>query len=290
MNHFKGSTLIIVLILTSLLGLSVIASFKIIHRNTQNINGEMHSHIARERAIEKVFNALGSVPNSANRNIYCTDEKGLKGFHEIRRALCVAHYPVNFSLLSSSIIDTSTVSQQKMPGFNFNQLFDKASPCDTIPFSWNERAPSGIQLGMTSVVSSQTCTIHDSQDINDLRVLSNLSISAPITTIAAAAPEDHATLAAIGFADINAVLSIETNSLIVAGGDLYIKTLANQSAKEYEVSLISSSGLVHIEQITGTLRLKAIARDRVFLPRNYQPSSEQLLLPPLLEILPFCLL
>ncbi|NMC63697.1 MAG: hypothetical protein GYA55_11095 [SAR324 cluster bacterium] len=289
MQRYKGTILILVLILSSLLGLSATITFRIIQNSLKNTAGELHSFAIRENTIEQAFKSLAAAKHPIERKLSCEETLSNQGFFEIHRSFCAAYFPANFSLLSRDIIDLGKSDISMLAGFDFNKIFSRKSSCPSIPFDWNGQSPSGMTLHKKSLVSSETCLATNLRPSSMIIIHSNLYTAAPLRLLATNEKELHSTLAVTGFIDVNSTLFLTENALIIAGGDLHIKNLASKPGLNIDVTIVSSSGQIHIEGIDPLINLKAIAREGVSLPTIYQSKSGHLLLPPLLEMLPYSL-
>ena len=72
-------------------------------------------------------------------------------------------------------------------------------------------------------------------------------------------------LGATGYLDINAKLLLSEDLLLVAGGDLHIKELSS-STEALTLTLVSASGVVSVEQVPASLRLKILAWRGILVP------------------------
>lgn len=82
--------------------------------------------------------------------------------------------------------------------------------------------------------------------------------------------------------EINTNLRIDQDTLIIAGGDLLIKSIESTAYPPVALTLVSATGTVQVESLTGSPRLRVIAWKGVELPSGIVATGNDLL-PPILD-------
>lgn len=265
----SGSALISVLMLCALFGLLALNIF----RSTQFIQAaqttEIHSLQARSLSEFDILDSLENDASHLSASSYdCLSLGSTVGKVSINRKLCLSLNRPPTGLLEQSVIDGRQVGQ--FPAFNYSRTFKSATSCPENLYQCSGVTPSGFELTALASCSHFLCEMPQIQLANDYVLRGNLSAAK-----LHAARSAQVVIAASGFIDIHSQALFDNDTLIIAGGDLHISTLI--SAAGSDITLISATGRIVVNQIRGSPALKAIGRAGVDLPEI--TASPQWLLP-----------
>lgn len=268
-----------------LTGLCALAAFQQIHATIVTINEELHSRTARALAADAALEKIRDSEYVTRKQFVCRNGEGSKGDIQITSSLCSFIYPADLNRLRESIVE----GPEGFPGLDFNAIFSAVSETECESYSWEGNAPSGFHLTSSAAVSRSLCRLTSDVTIKDVRTSGNLMADSPLRALNPDSEAAFALLAATGFIDIAAPVIAEKDLLVVAGGDLHIKGIYTSSPVYMKVTLISSTGVVQVDEIGSFVSVKALGREGVRLPPAYIPPFQHMLLPILLEKLPFSL-
>jgi hypothetical protein len=165
-------------------------------------------------------------------------------------------------LSSNALIEGNKLNpRRRFPQFNYNRIFRSFSDCPTEPSTSLSLAPSGFELSKVSALSNESCqdpTISTSNFIapGNLVFNSEFAVAAPTILIAAS-----------GYLDAGARLTVESDVVLLAAGDLHLKALTSATAGA-KITLISASGMVVIDEIVGEPILRIIAWQGALYPAS----------------------
>jgi hypothetical protein len=245
-----GSTLLLVLVLILICSLIVVRGVESLRSRLM----QMTSSVLMEKSLSKVypeaFNFLRHLPFVPGMHCPAFSSEAR---WPVSRKICVFQ-PINKEQL---LID-------------YNLMFSAAVAC-------KEEDPLQSLATSGSFVSSQACFL-DAINQQEQSFLGNLFSKNPITF---PLKEHEVTrVAATGLISFKHTLEFSSDLLIVAGGDLFIEKL--NALLDSRVTLVSASGKVMVNQISGPVSLKVISAADVILP-PHTSQHEVELLPPALE-------
>lgn len=142
--------------------------------------------------------------------------------------------------------------------FDWNHLFLTASSCFT------GRTPTS-QRAFTSPVAAHDCAIPGAVN-GDLTVLDNLR--GDVATISAPGSAPQVLIATPGELTIKTSVTLSSDALIVAGGDLAVSLISNSSSRAIHITLISAHGNISVEQLAGNVALRAFGRAAISIPKS----------------------
>lgn len=270
----KASILFSVVIISSLLISLLASSLQFINFNQQSLESARHSNQARFLAKDLAINSFLS--NQPFQRLSCPHKQASVARSNIKRTICGLFSPSDNLFLSNAlIIGTELVDATYFPVIDFDKLLETAYSCPRGFGKLPTYTKNGFKLSLNSSVSQNTCS---SISGTTFAALGNIELN---TAINFSYTASTLTLSSLGFIDISATLKSYAPLVIIAAGDLHIKTLESYSA----VTLVSSTASVQIDQIIGAPSLKIISWLKPALP--LQPTGDNLLLPPIknLEIL-----
>lgn len=259
----RGSTLVLVLLFSAILASIVIASHCMTLQSIKLWQSEVHALRARLAASgDLLLTAFSGAPVSGQTR--CSRTRAAVGRFSVEREACFAGTSDKSKLLELPVIDGQNLpAGQSFPLLDYAGVFRELSPCDLIPAPGNGQSSYGFMLSPSAVISDMTCPSPPTG--------ANFAVSANL-----ASSQDFISpplLAAAGYMDLNAGISISGDTLILAGGDLHIRELRVAGSTPSRVSLISASGRVVVEQSSASLILKVIGRNGVSLPSA--PSGQE---------------
>jgi len=280
-SQCPGIVLPALLLYVTVLSVIVLSTFYLCHETVLRRGARLHADMARAASIGASINQHAtSKPWNDGTAIHQTTRIETKGLHTIERGLLSIHFEPDMAVLSLPVIDGRNISNSKFPRFNYAAILGNPDYiCTTELDGVISHTLSGFVLTPGSNYSLTICG--DSiADIADKYVIAGNYMRLSDTNIPA--QFSRFLLAASGYIDIDATLSLNGETLIIAAGDLHLRSLRNEGAAAPAVTLISASGVVQIESIYGEVRLKLIAPQGVFLP--IEPLKEDNgLLPPVLQ-------
>jgi len=197
---------------------------------------------------------------SNTQGVRCEGQAAKTGKHSISHSLCIAEYDTEPIYLNHVAID-------------YNKFFDTFTPCiEQVELSSSDIFP----LEPQSNASALSCIAVPPDEVNII-IKGNLRLA----DFSSDETCEFLTLAATGFLHIEK-LDISCDTLIVAGGDIYIEDINAIVESPIKVSFVSGSGAILAPYASGAIEIAAFSSGDILLA----PSSlqrEPYLLPPLLE-------
>ena len=164
------------------------------------------------------------------------------------------------------VIDGRTLQHpEDFPLVDPSELFASPTNCLASNVHRTSRTTSGFHLTPSAVRSFNTCRVQQPLP-SDARFQSNIEAAGALTL--PSAPQQ--TVTATGYIDIDQPLVVSAPIRIMAGGDLRIATITQGTAASADITVVSLTGAVLIEQVVGTVRLQAVGWQGVYLPGNAQ--------------------
>jgi hypothetical protein len=145
---------------------------------------------------------------------------------------------------------------------DYDIIFATRIPCPHVHQAVSDRS-------FRNPVSPYTCTLSGSQSAG--ATLSD-NISAHDLTLLSSRPNETLQLATPGTITITGVLSLSSDTLIIAGGDLRIKTLGTNARMPLSVTLLSAHGDVTLDEASGLISVVGIGRGGISIPPT-MPSA-----------------
>ena len=241
--------------------------FQSILRTSKLISTEIHSSEAKDKASYEAILKLHNNTGGASRDFSCTKAQNTVGLITIDRSLCALSFPDPGVFESRALLDGSQNSDALIfPAFDFQAILARSTSCTKSQLENWSIMPSGYRLSSGSSISSELCTESSHARLNRVLVISNLSIPEKLTLSPGA--NGAALIASAGFTDIADTLTLEGDGVIISGGDLYVKNLAADPTRKQHITLISTTGVVTVENINGDIDLQVFGREGVYLPEN----------------------
>jgi len=272
MNPEKGSSILLVLILLAfLLGLSLQEFFstKLIEELKSD---QIHSTRANSQISNQSIEAVLNFDPSQNLRQKCASTQLGVGRVSLTRFLCFDISSLNSVLLQAPIVDGALLQDRSdFPLFDWSIILNPKSPCnlsDEIPSS---QTLLGFKLSSAAVRANKLCDNAPSS-LDNLRLEANFA-SVHVLSIGKV-------LAASGYIDIQSELSVKDGLEVIAGGDLHIQKLTAESPAS--ITLISTSGIIQIDQIDPQVAVHALGYGGVYLPQTAKTEVNSFW-PPLLK-------
>lgn len=260
MNRERGFALVHVLIFTALL--TCIGIYRSWHatRVIQQRGDFVHALRAEELARENSIRAASSSVPAIGVELECEERSAQNADIRISRRLCSRRDTARLSVHETALIDGSTLHRKEdFPQINYNLVFRDRTSCRGSFIRSIDVTPSGFPLSPLSAIAKRTCFSSPPANSDMLSYRSNLQIAE-----AEQAPRSLILLAAAGYLDISTSLSLESDLIIVGGGDVRIKKL--DARLPARVSIVSATGIIMLEEVTGPAELRLIAWQGVFAP------------------------
>jgi len=257
----KGSLLVGALIVSILLGIFSISIYLHIKDIIQLRQAEIHSSSAKINSKRLTLSKLSNKAYHSGRTLQnCINGKSTKGKHTISRVLCVTQHDAESVNLQTAAID-------------FNKIFKTFTSC----LKAESAEPNHIfPLEGTSNISSLTCKEVLPDDL--IVIDGNLSLA----KLALEESCLSSTIAATGYIHINE-MDINCDSMLLAGGDIYIESLQSLSESKVRTSLVSGSGAILVPAITGEIEIAAFSSGNISLA-SAPLQDPPYMLPPLLDM------
>jgi hypothetical protein len=266
----SGSILLAVMLLLGLLSSISVHSLHGLYVRTKALQAEVHAQRSHFDALQEA--ALQSPTQPNPDRLACLKGKATHAALTLQRSICALISNAVHSLLSQSLIEgVSLSSALDFPLIDY-QNFENAQPSCLQTYNTAPNImPSGQALSAAALVAKDNCSL---QNNAIQRVKGNLVADSNFQGLT------HSTnatlLVSTGFIDIPTTLNLSTPSLIIAAGDIYVKTLNSN----YPITIVSTSGLVQIDAFQGNPQIKVIAWLGALLPSSIS-SADNHLLPPL---------
>ncbi len=272
-THSKGYGLLSVLILLVLLGFVSTATLLLTHRIAKIIQSDLSAgrelSAIQARIPELVTLAENSLEHK--QRLLCPPLLRATAPQRITLPLCMLFSLSSPELLNAQRIDGTLLSPSTLfPIFDFDSLLASPATCSGTPFQGTRLPISRHSITPASVRATTTCTA-PSNITSDFTVVANLANSAALSNKASL-------VAAAGFVELAGGIILNTDTLIVAGGDLVI-TEAKATAK-VRLTAVSATGRVKISACSPQIQLKVIARLGANYPEDAATQTAPLL-PPL---------
>ena len=225
----------------------------------------VHALHAESRATESALQSalIGSVPELPQA-LNCSNHSEHNADISIIRRVCQRFDQGTQVLATQALIEGSALPKKILfPQFDFNATFRKLTPCSYSKIVSTKISASGFALSPRSAISKIDCKSLAFSDSMQNAYAGNLAIDSDVT-----APNTLRTIAAKGYVDVAASLGINSDIIVLAGGDLHLKNLSALTA--VRVALVSATGIVMLDEISGPISLRVIAWQGAFLPSNAQ--------------------
>lgn len=274
----NGFAIPALLYLALLLSAFCLATFSLARKAEKVAITREHAQSAHNRGAFALLQDL-STSDGTNlaRGLNCQSRHGDAALTTVQHSFCFVYNPADYTLLPRKIIDAKFLGAgEAFPSFDYNKIFREPAGCSLTQHAEALQSEFGFHLSAGAQLAKQTCREAPAQ-IQNLALLSNLALEHPIQV--------SGILAAVGYMDLRGKVRINDPSIIIAGGDLYIESLESSLPAGAPLTLISTSGVVQIKEISPTIQLKVITWAGAYLggPSGAQQSP---LLPPLLTVHP----
>lgn len=268
-----GYSLLSVLVTGVLLGFFVLTTFILSYQLQSASAGEIHSALARSRALAAALRSLLQSPAQPPLSrLSCIKTSARAGRHEISRQLCalidLSGPEVSFwPRIEGAAFD----DPEHYPQIAFNQIFQAPSTCSLEQALPGPDSALGFPLSPAAMISAYLCRSLPGGN-GDRRIISaNLALENDF--------EGSGVLAALGYMDINADLRASADLLLLSGGDMHIKRILNSAPQPPLITLVSATGVVSLEEPDPALRLKIISWGGIYAPETPAGTGISPLLP-----------
>ncbi len=261
----------IVLLISLMCGVGFISWHALL--NSQNEGILLHGLQVRELAGNDTLMRPAAQLNLGSP-VFCSTGDALVGKLRLDQVFCSVRN-ISSSVLQSSALLEGSQLRAKFPQIDYQAIFSNFSACPQVAPLWDStptfRPAAGSQL------QTRTCLgiIPESKSTHR----ENLKFK-----IATALDPSIRVLASLGYIEASGELTLSTDILIIAGGDLSIQTLSSAFGTVH-VTLVSATGSVTVQHIDPRVELRVIAWQGAFLPlhRSHQDLD---LMPSVLQIIP----
>lgn len=223
------------------------------------------THAARAQYQAQESALLGGTSPSPNRTapLSCSELTAQSADIRITRRLCAIHDLGARHISERAIIEGSALTQpHRFPQFNYNEIFRDFTHCAESFVRSTTKSPLGFELSPLSSISKQICFAKPEFSSPKVVYKGNVVLAEDAT-----AAENTKLVAAAGYIDFSGTLSVSADTLIVAGGDVHLSKLSSSLALAH-VTVLSATGIVMIDEVSGPLELRAIGWQGVFVPGN----------------------
>lgn len=256
----QGSVILIVIAAASIIGL-VAANITLLSSHSLRLLGRTsvsskERHNAQNQILETALH------HGEQSGVLCNSEVGpppLKLCIAIREEGNIIEIPrLEGELLRPEIV---------FPWFNYNQIFREAFECPI-----DIRHGPVLSTAITPIRSSRTC-----RETLTSTVLKGNLMQDSINL-------DSSTLAATGFLEISGDLLLSEDTLMVAGGNIWISRIDSADKLPKKLTIVSASGAVVVQNISPHIQTKILAKQWVSAPStpSFEQDSNQLI-PPIIS-------
>lgn len=252
--------LVLVLALLTTLGL---ASVKLTQTSIASGANVLHSDIASDSVRSLLLAKLSSLHRSGS-SLNCTQQSAKHGRVAVAEKLCAR---VDRGSASISLVDGSSLRDpQAFPQIDFNTELARAQTC-TSRSPNPTSTPSGFTLTPTASVSRWLCTMLPPQRGRISAALGNVYLSGPVSVDA-----NVSEVAITGYFEAADTLRLSQSVVLLAGGDIHLKRV-DAVAAQIELTLVSGTGSVVVDEILGSPKVSALAWQGVYLPPETRVGS-----------------
>lgn len=261
----RGGALILALIISAFLGFLVSQIFFLSSSIQRSRTRELHAARAK---IEAKSALIKEVKYTAIF-LECKPYTAKRGLTTNSKTLCVVQTETAPDMLLSPALNGLTSEPKLFPQFSFNSLLSMPTPCRLEPLHSFTHSTHGFKFTLTSNLSGRTC-YELSSPHNQVAISGNLDIIEPTLF------DVETVMTVSGYTDLR-VVNVTATTLILAGGDLHIGKL--HSFSESPLTLISTSGVVAVDELLGLAKLRVIAYAGIYLPSGLVPLGNSEVLP-----------
>lgn len=265
-----GIALPTILFAIALLSIICASSWYFAFQIVQFRGSAIHAYIAKTKTENQSIQDLISNTDTT-KAFEAISSKSVVGLHEIKRELLVRNNLADLTVINQPVIDPANLSTPfQFPLLNFNLLFSNPSICNSTSDPAKNRSVLGFGLSAGAAYSTIVCMDPDAGSDN-LSLLSNLAITHDFYL------SDDKVISAAGYIDISSSVILNGRGTIIAGGDLHIHKLISPYSSE--ITLISASGVVLLDQTDTNTHIKAMAKQGVYLPHGFSSAPNALVGP-----------
>lgn len=272
-----GAALFLSMAILSLMALLVLSIYLFATQVILLLQGDSHSALAKAIAIDQALK-----PARYNyQGLRCHDFQSRRGKQTLKRSVCVSANAVAPERLKNRAIISradSDLSSGYFPAFNYNHLFATPFKCRRFRSIQAPRTLAGIELSSASSYSGRSCTAAPAQQGAVLKVAGNLDIERLVLNKVQAGDSANPflTVAVVGYLAVTEELISPADTIIVAAGDILINNLTAATDQEVQITLLSASGSIKVNQAAPKVALRAIAAASVSVPELGQRKISQL--------------
>ncbi|MBN8548263.1 MAG: hypothetical protein J0M12_02985 [Deltaproteobacteria bacterium] len=234
-----------------------------------------HAKVAAGKAYQtSIIRHTTDVPQG--KALHCSESAATSADITIARRVC-SRLDTSAGLTNThALIEGAALARrERFPQFDLNRLLKNSQRCRARRTSMQESS-SGFQLSPQSAISKFDCVVSSFISDEIAAFAGNVSI-----TNAISAPLGLSGIAARGYIDISAPLSVHTDLFILAAGDLHIQSI-DAPLLPARVTVVSTSGAVVIDTISGPILLRVIAWQGARVPAQAALTAHRNL-PPVLS-------
>jgi len=229
----RGSILISVLIFSTLIAYLTLRSYMNMRQSLLLRQDSIHSKIAD---LDSMNSLLGQLSSAHNPDFYeCVNAQAKAGKFMLSKETCILTGPA-----------PSIIHDNPLPLLNYTQIFSGPSACEVIA---DENNIYSFELSPSALIAGTSCLSLPPSEWSTYILRSNLVISDTFHT-----PNNNPTtllLAASGYIDLQSSLLLQSNLIILAGGDLHIQNIQTDHLQHFRLSLFSASGKIIVDNVEG---------------------------------------
>ena len=254
----NGSILIVTALLSALLALLTVSiHFKeqgVIHqRRVHQESLELEQHSQSKLFIDAIGNRLQLISNAEPTTLIRPTAQipGRLGKYTSEANLLKHSWDRTYH--NQALLVASKHPPLAWPSIDYNHYFSAQDDCiASHPLTF----PTSRALQTPRVKSSRTCTHLPSGLHARLTIHGNLDTA---DAVSLKAIQDPAILAVVGTLKHKASISLGSDSIIVAAGDIKLKTVENPGSQSVRLTIISARGEVSLSEARGSILTRVFA-------------------------------
>lgn len=265
-----GVVLPAVLLVIALLATGTLCLVGEVQRIVTIYTSQIHTGQADALAVARLFTLYPPEPSAMPDRPLVLSATSEMGKHTATRSLYFSAIKAGAEILNQRIVDGSVLTAEEFPHFDYEALFQNFDYCDAVRVSSSTHSPFGFRLTSSAVFSAALCQQIPGLSIDRMVYQANFATDQELQL--------HGLLAATGYVDLAGRIQANGDLTVIAAGDLHI---AEIQASPFSVTLISATGAVIIDRISGTQPLQVVGRRGVYLapidgPAAMKPLPEML--------------
>lgn len=279
----RGITFMLFVVVSALFALSTALTFLNCRAIIKMEGEDSHSEISRTKASYRVGEtAIYPYQISGRSSLLCFTERGGSAGIVLPRTLCAFSAAAPRDNLAAVSADIAR-NVNSPPLINYSEIFAVMNPCEELSVSVDSLP---IRITPSALLAPQTCTAVDPDSEGRFVTGGNIWLGKP-ALVAAGRREQYFLLAALGYIAAASDLVLHSDTLVVAGGDIYIERVVNSTTSDIRLTIISATGSITLNKVSGPqMHIQAHGRHGVFVSSNIALENNGLPAPELsLEII-----